>query len=202
MFKSKGPALPPDTDYTKNLRETSFYRYGNLRSLGLTGEVTSLAVDPLLSLLAVGTSSGMVHVYGQAPFQFTLLVAASSSAGIGSAIRFLAFHPGHSRLVAVDASNTLHSYSLAHMTDHAQPLNHPPLPTKEGTQMLFGQITAIEQPLPSFTHMFLTMQDGQTICWDLSRRLMGSWKTGNCWGEFEEKMVRSGLPGRHKTIGG
>ncbi|EIW71752.1 hypothetical protein TREMEDRAFT_27343 [Tremella mesenterica DSM 1558] len=202
MFKSKATPLPPETDYTKNLRETSFYRYGNLRSLGITGEIASMAVDPLLSLFAIGTTSGLVHCFGEAPFQFTLPVAPATPSSPPASIKFLLFHPGNSRLIAIDAGNTVHSYSLAHMTDSPTPLNHPPLPTKEGAYTLFGVITAVDQPMASFTHLFLTMQDGATLCWDSSRRAMGSWRTGNCWGEFEEKMVRSGLPGRHKTLGG
>jgi syntaxin-binding protein 5 len=196
MFKSsKTPSLPPETDFTKNLRETSFYRYGQLRSLGLTGELTALAVDPILSLFAIGASSGQVHVYGQPSFQFTLPISTSP-------IKFLNFHPGHNRLVCIDESNTLHSFLLSNISDHTNPLTHPPLPVKEASYTLWGTITAVEQPSPSYTHMFLTVKDGTTLVYDLSRRVLGNWKIGNCWGEYEERMVRSGIPGRRKTAGG
>lgn len=202
MFKSKAPALPPSTDFTNNLKETSFYRYGHLRPLGLTGEVTALAVDPTLSLIALGTSTGQVHVYGQPAFQFILPVSGASSSAPAQAIRFLVFHPGHNRLIAVDAGNTLHSYSLLHLTDHPNPLTHPPLPTKEGSYTLWGTITSVEQPLPSYTHLLVTLKDGTTLAWDLTRRILSDWKVGNMWTAHEERMVRSGIPGRHKTIGG
>jgi len=202
MFKSKAPSLPPETDYTKNLRETSFYRYGHLRSLGLTGDITALAVEPLLSLLAIGTSSGVVHVFGQPALQFALPVSGHSSFTPVCAIKFLTFHPGHDRLIAVDSGNTLQSYSLQHFTDHTSPLTHPPLPLKEGECTLGGTITSIEQPVPSHTQLFITMKDGSTLAWDLSRRVLAQWRVGNCWGEYEERMVRSGIPGRRKTMGG
>jgi syntaxin-binding protein 5 len=203
MFKSsKPPTLPPETDFTKNLRETSFYRYGHLRSLGITGEITALAVDPILSLFAVGTSSGYVHVYGQPAFQFTLPISNASSTAPGSGIKFLNFHPGHQRLIAIDDNNTLHSYSLSQISDHSNPLTHPPLPTKEASYTLWGTITAVEQPSPSYTHMLLTIKDGTTLVFDLSRRMLSNWKIGNCWGDYEERMIRSGIPGRHKTLGG
>lgn len=196
MFKSKTtPSLPSETDYTNNLRETSFYRYGHLRSLGITGEITALAIEPLLSLFAVGTSSGTVHVYGQPAFQFNLPISSSG-------IKFLAFHPGHNRLAAVDDGNTIHSYSLQNISDHISPLTHPPLPTKEGSYTLGGTISSIEQPVPGHTHMFFTMKDGNTLAWDLSRRTLSSWRVANCWREYEERMVRSGIPGRRKTLGG
>jgi len=202
MFKSKAPSLLPDTDFTKNLRETSFYRYGHLRSLGLTGEITALAVDPILSLFALGTSSGLVHVFGQSAFQFTLPVSGSSLSAQASGIKFLNFHPGHQRLIAIDDKNTLHSFLLSNISEHSNPLTHPPLPQREASYTLWGTITAVEQPLPSYTLMFLTVKDGTTLVYDLSRRVLGNWKIGNCWGEYEERMVRSGIPGRHKTLGG
>ncbi|WWD20056.1 hypothetical protein CI109_104529 [Kwoniella shandongensis] len=202
MFKSKAPSLAPETDYTKNLRENSFYRYGHLRSLGLTGEITALAVDPILSLFAVGTSSGLVHVYGAPPFQFTLPVSTISSSGPAQAVKFLFFHPGHHRLIIIDAGNTLHTYSLQQMTDNPNPLNHPPLPTKEISYTLWGTVTSVDQPLPSHTHLFFTIKDGTTLTWDLSRRGLGSWKVGNCWQDYENRMIRSGIPGRRKTLGG
>ena len=193
MFK-KAPALPTDRDFTLNLRETSFYRYGHLRSLGLTGEVTAIAVDPTLSLFAVGTSSGVVHVFGQPAFQFTLPVNTPAC----SPIKFILFHPGHYRLIAIDESNTLHSFLLNHLSDHANPLTNPPLPVKEGSKTLWGTITAVEQPLPSYTHLFMTIKDGTTLAWDLSRRVLAPWKVGNCWLEHEDRMVRSGIPGKRR----
>jgi hypothetical protein len=202
MFKSKGPLLAPEIDFSKNLKEDSFYRYGHLRSFGLTGELTALAVDPVLSLLAVGTSSGMVHVFGQPAFQFALPISGASSSGPAAGIKFLTFHAGHHRLIAIDTSDTLHSFSLQHMSDHPNPSLHPTLPVREGAYSLWGTITAIDQPLPSHTHLFVTLKDGTTLAWDLSRHVLGNWKVGNCWGDFEERMVRSGIPGRRKTAGG
>ena len=195
MFK-KAPALPLDRDFTLNLRETSFYRYGHLRTLGLRGEVTAIAVDPVLSLFGVGTSSGQVHVYGQAAFEFTLTVETGKAC---APIKFLLFHPGHHRLIVIDESNTLHTFSLSHISDHVNPLTHPPLPVKEGSYTLWGTITAVELPLPSYTHLFVTMKDGTTLSWDLSRRMLGNWKIGNCWLEHEQRMIRSGVPGKRSN---
>jgi len=205
MFKSsKAPALAPSTDYTGTLRETSFYKYGHLRTLGLTGEVTAMAVDPLLSLLAVGTSAGMVHVYGKDAFQFSLPVCAPLP-GTGKkpdAIKFVVFHPGHARLVAIDSGNMLHSFALNNITDSASPNVSPPLPAREANFILFGEVQAVEQPLPSYTHMFITMRDGVTLAWDLRQRAISSFNVPNLWAIHEERLVRSGVPGRHKTIGG
>ncbi|ORX37991.1 lethal giant larvae like, C-terminal-domain-containing protein [Kockovaella imperatae] len=192
MFK-KAPVLPPDRDFTQNLREISFYRYGHLRTLGLTGEVTAIAIDPVLSLFGVGTSSGIVHVYGNSAFQFSLPVESGRAC---APVKFLLFHPGHHRLIVIDEANTLHTFSLSHISDHTNPLTNPPLPVKEGSYTLWGTITAVEQPSPSYTHLFVTMKDGTTLSWDLSRRILGNWKIENCWMQHEQRMIRSGIPSR------
>lgn len=88
------------------------------------------------------------------------------------------------------------------LSDHPNPLTNPPLPTREATYTLWGTVTAIDQPLPSHTHLFFTMKDGQTLCWDLSKGVLGNWKVENCWKEYEDKMIRSGMPGRRRTAGG
>jgi hypothetical protein len=191
MFRQKGPALPAGTDYTGQLRETSFYRHGQLRRLGLGGEVTALAVDPLLSLLAVGTGAA-VHVFGGPAFRFTLPGGA----------KFLAFHPGHARLVVIDEGNTLSSYALNHIVEGTNPNVTPPLPKKEGSYPIFGEITAVEQPLPSYSHMLVAMRDGVTLAWDLRQATLSKFTIPNLWAAHEERLVRSGVPGRHRTIGG
>lgn len=204
MFKStKAPALPRTTDFTGTLRESSFYKYGHLRSLGPGGEITSLAVDPLLSLLAVGTSAGVIHVYGNASFQFSLPITPPGvRPGRGSGVKFLAFHPGHQRIIAIDEGNTIHSFALGQISDSANPNVDPPLPIREAQYALFGNVTAIEQPLPSYTHMFLTMQDGTLLSWDLRQKDLSTYKVENLWALHEDRLVRSGVPGARKTVGG
>lgn len=206
MFKAKGPALSPATDYTGALRETSFYKYGHLRSLGPGGELTALAVDPLLSLLAVGTSSGSIHVFGGQSFQFTLPITPpgvrASVGGAGAGVKFLVFHPGHNRLVAIDDNNTIHSFALGQISDAPNPNVEPPLPMREALHPLFANVTAVEQPLPSYTHMFLAMQDGTLLAWDLRQKGLSTYRVDNLWAVHEERLVRSGVPGAHKSIGG
>ncbi|TXT13308.1 hypothetical protein VHUM_00675 [Vanrija humicola] len=195
MFKSsKEPALPPSTDYTGTLREHSFYKYGHLRTLGLTGEVTAWAVDPVLSLLAVGTSSGMFAL----PVSATLPGLDRKPDGV----KFVAFHPGHARLVVVDEGSTIHAFALNHISESANPNASPPLPVREAFFTLFGTITAVEQPLPSYTHMLFTMRDGTTLAWDLRQRGMSSYNIPNLLAMHEERLVRSGVPGKKKTLGG
>lgn len=136
-------------DFTRGLRDRMFYKPGHLRSLGLCGEITALAFDPMLSLLAIGTSTGFIHLVGSPAFQCTLSLnpmhharrasagGASSSAPVSSGgVKHLVFHPGATRIVAIDAKNTLHSWHLGPgcMDDKTG------LPMKEVTVSLYGDV--------------------------------------------------------------
>lgn len=93
MFKSR----PPLPDFSAPLREPSFYKYGALASLALAGDVTALAQDPVLSLLALGTDAGTVAVYGQEGFRFTIPVTLESRRSSSGGVRYSGGHEnGHS----------------------------------------------------------------------------------------------------------
>jgi hypothetical protein len=46
------------------------------------------------------------------------------------------------------------------------------------------------------------MKDGQSLAWDLRQKGMSQFNIPNLWSIHEERLVRSGVPGRHKTLGG
>ena len=101
-------------DFTRNhLRDRESYKLGHLRSLGLQGEVTALAIDPVYSLMAVGTSTGLVHLLGKPSFQCMLQISTLSSTReqqiVG--VKFLTFVPGAGRLCCIDDKNTLHVWN-------------------------------------------------------------------------------------------
>lgn len=98
-------------DFTKaHLRDRETYRLGHLRSLGLQGEVTALAVDPVYSLMAVGTSTGLVHLLGKPPFQCMIQLSTLRDQK-PAAVKFLTFVPGAGRLCCIDEKNTLHVWN-------------------------------------------------------------------------------------------
>lgn len=220
MFRKKAEQLP---DFSASLGEPSFYKYAPLQSLGLDGEITALAQDPLLSLLALGTSEGSVHVYGSEGFRFVLPVtlesrrsgalarqrSASSSRTAGSSRQSLRSAsasaprppPGikfvtfwpGSKLVVIDDKDTLYQYDLANVSDSPIPAVHPPLPVREAAYSLVGDVRAIENPSPSHSWLFLGMGDGSVRTWDLKLGHLAEFKIENLWHQHEERLRRSGL---------
>jgi syntaxin-binding protein 5 len=85
-----------------------------MRSLGIQGEITALAVDPVQSIMAIGTSTGLIHLVGSPAFQCTVqlstLSAGSPNAGIVP-VKFLVFMSGLGKLCCVDEKNTLHVWN-------------------------------------------------------------------------------------------
>lgn len=146
---SKHSASRTQLDFTRGLRDRVFYKPGHLRSLGLCGEITALAFDPMLSILAIGTSTGFIHLVGSPAFQCTLSLnpmhharrasaggATSSTPTSSGGVKHLVFHPGATRIVAIDAKNTLHSWQLgAGCMDEKTGL-----PMKEVTVSLYGDV--------------------------------------------------------------
>lgn len=164
-----------------------------------------MAIDPSSSLLAVGTSNGMIHLIGSPAFQCTLRLGLShANSGLGSSnstsnnsagptgVKFLTFHPGASRLVAIDTKDTLHSWWLGPgcMDDSKG------TPVKETTASLYGEVTYVHTPSPAQSHILITMRDGNTLAYDLVRRNLSPYKIPNCWAQYEERLRRSGVPGR------
>lgn len=102
-------------DFTKShLRDAHAYRMSHMRSLGIQGEITSLAFDPIFSLMAVGTSTGLVHLLGAPPVQCTIPLSSSVNTSAHQSIaaaQFLTFVPGSGRLCCIDSKNTLHVWN-------------------------------------------------------------------------------------------
>jgi syntaxin-binding protein 5 len=179
MFKQK-PQQPSTTpDHTRNLRDPQFYRFGHLRSLGLQGDLSALAYDPLLGLLAAGTSTGLVHLSGAPAFTCTIPLYphgyASSSAQArvetSAGVKLLAFHPGE-RLVVIDTRNTVHVFALAPgKMDDAKGL-----PRKTLTLALYGDAVYMDQPTPATAHVAVTFRDGTVVWVDMERGCVAPYK--------------------------
>ncbi len=60
--------------------------------------------------------------------------------------------------------------------------------------------SAIDTPSPAHSHLFLTMKDGTTLAFDLARRNLSPYKIPNAWAQHQDRLRRSGVPG--KEIGG
>lgn len=54
----------PIPDLTQSLRDADTWSPRSIRRLGLNGSITTLAVEPLTGLLALGTDRGSIHLFG------------------------------------------------------------------------------------------------------------------------------------------
>ncbi|KAJ9102613.1 hypothetical protein QFC19_004722 [Naganishia cerealis] len=195
MFRPKPAAPVVSPDYTHSLRDVHFFRPGHLRSLGLQGDLTALGYDPVLGLLAAGTSTGRVHLSGKPAVQCTWSLyatahAASSAQGREEAragVKFLVFHPGE-RVVVVDTRNVLHVWLVGKggMDDVRS------VPRKVVTLSLYGDVTFLDQPNPATAHVAVAMRDGHVVWVDLERGVVAGYKVENQWARYEERLKRSG----------
>ncbi|AET39675.1 uncharacterized protein Ecym_4653 [Eremothecium cymbalariae DBVPG len=124
---------------------------------GIGGKVVGFAFDPIQSLLALATDSGEVHVFGkqQVEVVFTLNV---------KVITFMKFVKGI-YLIIVDSSDcviVLSLYSKSVLTSF----------------FASGKITCIEAD-PSLDWMFIGLQSGSTLIYDIDRDIVSSYKIGN-----------------------
>jgi hypothetical protein len=179
MFKQKPPQPTTTPDHTRSLRDPQFYRFGHLRSLGLQGDLSALAYDPLLGLLAAGTTTGLVHLSGTPAFQCTITLyphghAATSAQArneIAAGVKLMAFQPGE-RLIVIDTRNTVHIWALAPgKMDDAKGL-----PRKTMTMSLYGDAVFMDQPTPVSGHVGVTFRDGNVVWVDMERVCVAPYK--------------------------
>lgn len=76
---------------------------GLLSSLSLPGEVTAMAFEPIMGYLAVGTSSGSVHLFGSPPVQISWNLRPAVK------VKFILFKSGTPLMVVIGESTKLES---------------------------------------------------------------------------------------------
>lgn len=231
MFKAR----PPLPDLSAPLREAGFFKPGARRApaLALRGDITALAHDAGLSLLALGTDAGTVAVYGADGFRFTIPVtlesrqaananananaasaaprdsarttetagtdrtaetaetartARTSSSPSSPSITWLTFHG--TKLVAIDARNTLYQYDLGRTSEPAHRAA-PALPVRDAAASL-GDVRALETG-PAHGFVFLGLADGSVRAWDTALARIADWRIDSLWDSHEDRLRRSGV---------
>ncbi|KDN52257.1 hypothetical protein K437DRAFT_25519 [Tilletiaria anomala UBC 951] len=182
---------------------------GILHNLVLPGEVTAMACEPVLGYLAVGTTTGTLHLYGSPPVQLSITLRPAVK------VKHLLFKSGSPLLICIDAKDTISVYDLSRpdpqvaskTTDTSnpfQPLNalqggsqsgppHPETPTRIAAHSARNEVICVELS-PSHDHLFLGMRDGTIDCYDLTRLQPSPYRIPNLWWEEEEILRKSGVP--------
>ncbi|KAI9772773.1 MAG: hypothetical protein M1839_002318 [Geoglossum umbratile] len=137
---------------------------------GINSQISAIAYDPVQSLLAVGTSespygSGQIYVFGQKRVCVTLKLPRKASVKI---LQFCA-----DKIISVDSKNDIAIYSLD--TKRIITNYMPP-----------GYVTAMATD-PSMDWMFLGLQNGDIVAYDLDREILSTFRIPNLWRERSPK---------------
>ncbi|KAI9883232.1 MAG: pre-mRNA-splicing factor prp46, partial [Watsoniomyces obsoletus] len=137
---------------------------------GVNSQTSALAFDPVQSLLAVGTNesrygSGQVYIFGQGRVHAILRLPRKASV---TTLRFCA-----DKLLAADSKNEISLYSL----ETKQLLSSYTAP---------GSITAITTD-PSLDWVFIGLQTGDVVIFDLERFGLAPLRLPNFWKERSPK---------------
>ncbi|GAA98621.1 uncharacterized protein L969DRAFT_103974 [Mixia osmundae IAM 14324] len=169
-------------DWTQELEHANPLKLGRLADLTLPSDVTAMAYDPLQGLLAVGTHSGTVHVFGAQAVRTSWKIKSRQD----QRIKLLQFWTGTPLLIIIDESNTLSIFDLA-------TLEHRSQPTRYAVTSLRSDVTAIEST-HVHSHLFIGFRDGSIDCYDLACARISGHRISNLWLEQEEVLRRSGVP--------
>ncbi|KAH0537260.1 hypothetical protein FGG08_005922 [Glutinoglossum americanum] len=137
---------------------------------GINSRISTVAYDPVQSLLAVGTGespygSGQIYVFGQKRVCVTLNLQRKASVKI---LEFCA-----DKIISVDSKNNVAIYSLDTkriITNYVPP----------------GFVTAVATD-PSLDWMFLGLQNGDIVAYDLDREVLSPFRIPNLWRERSPK---------------
>ncbi|EEP82627.1 conserved hypothetical protein [Uncinocarpus reesii 1704] len=133
---------------------------------GVNSRISTLAYDPVQSLLAVGTSEtqyggGEIYVFGQQRVSVVFQLPRKAASTI---LQFAA-----DKLISVDSKNEVCAFSLVEkklVASYAPP----------------GLVTAILTD-PCLDYVFIGLQNGELVTYDLDRRIPAPFKLPNFWKE-------------------
>lgn len=190
-------------DWTADLRDESRFAEGMLEELTLPSEVTVMAYEPGLGVLAVGTLAGTVHLFGAPNVRIWF--------ELRPALRFkhLVFKSDAYLLVAIDEKDNVSVYDLSRRDPKSAAMRDPapgkrvPVsgrnPQQPDVPLRVGIYSARNNVLCAETstvhnHMFLGLADGTVETYDLERFSASPYKIPNLWWHEEEILRRSQVP--------
>uniref|UniRef100_A0A060SYL3 ARAD1C02112p n=1 Tax=Blastobotrys adeninivorans TaxID=409370 RepID=A0A060SYL3_BLAAD len=149
----------------KNVREHDFsealtqsmFQIDDLARYGLKGSITTLAYDPVQSLLAIGNTYGEVHVLGQQNVEVvfnTTGVPVSHIHFVKGIYLVLVDEKSHVTVISLDTKEILYE------------------------QNILGRVTAVESD-PSLDWLFLGLENGQVVIFDVDRGVMAPYRIDN-----------------------
>ncbi|CAA7264832.1 unnamed protein product [Cyclocybe aegerita] len=167
---------PVLADLSTDLSDPNDWNVGNLRTFDFPPNITTLAVEPIAGILAAGTATGAIHLFGGPSVESKITLPEP----VG--VRLLHFSVSTYTVVCLDDRNQLHIYDLL---EFGKP--------KYVTSARFDQTNSITLA-PSHTHVFLATQNGEVRTYDLACRRKSPYIMPNMWKLYEESKAVRGVP--------
>ncbi|KAF8899078.1 lethal giant larvae like, C-terminal-domain-containing protein [Infundibulicybe gibba] len=169
---------PSCTDLSLELRDTLDWKVGGLRTFEYLLDIRALAIEPLSGILAIGTATGAIHLFGS-PAVETRLTLPNEQVGV----RFVQFGISSSnlKLICLDDNNQLYVWDIS-TNDRPRFL----------TATRFDQINSLTLS-PLHEHIFVALNSGEIRTFDLGCLRKSPYTIPNMWAPFQQKMVNSGM---------
>ncbi|PPQ63831.1 hypothetical protein CVT24_009781 [Panaeolus cyanescens] len=164
------------SDLTIDLRDEDDWKLQQLRVLDFPLDISCFAIEPVARILAIGTASGTIHIFGRSGVECKLTLPNTSGA------RLLGFALSTYHLLAIDNENQLHIYDLLE-------IGRPNLVASAR----FDKVNSMTVS-PSHSHVFLAIHNGDIKTYDIGCLRKSSYTMPNMWKLYEEKMAKDGIP--------
>ncbi|KAJ7040330.1 WD40 containing snare-dependent exocytosis protein [Mycena alexandri] len=158
-------------DLSADLRDETDYKVATLKSFEYPLNITAVAVEPLAGLLAVGTATGTIHIFGGVSVEVKLLLPESVK------VKFLQFSSSTFQIVCLDERSQLLVWDLS-------PVGRPKLVASAK----FDHATALTLS-PSHSHAFIALESGEMRTYDLLCLRKSEYRMPNMWHLYEEKTM-------------
>ncbi|KAG8909487.1 hypothetical protein FRC01_006904, partial [Tulasnella sp. 417] len=188
-------------DFSDTLREETSWNPGLLYDFKLSPTpsvptaITAMSVDGALGLLAVGTFTGKIHIFGAAPMATTLLIPAPNEHAAREEVKFLGFCASLRRLVCIDGANVLHVWDLVDLQAE-EPT--PPILLKDSSFAVPENVTVLSTS-PLHSHAFIALQSGEIMTFDVDRLCPSPFVVPNAWLEHQEVLNRTSEAIEHRV---
>ncbi|CUA76591.1 Potassium channel subfamily U member 1 [Rhizoctonia solani] len=173
----------PDKEYTEDisgsLRDRDAWKPGELKQLGLKGELAALAHDTVNGVFAAATDNGYIYVFGSPAATHCLQLQGTA---VDAGVKHLGFAASATRLVACDTKNKLHVWSFSSSGP----------PALEGS-MHAGDVVNCMATSLYHSHAFIGLKSGRTLTFDIDRLVISPYTIPNAWQKHELVLHRSGI---------
>lgn len=163
-------------DLSLELRDEINWVPGTLRTTEYLLNITALAFEPIGKLLAVGTSSGTIHIFGGPGVESKLTLPEPVS------VKFLHFSALSFTILCMDSKDCLHVWDLG---AYARP-------KILASQRFQGAVNCMTVS-PSHNQVFAALASGEVRAFDLECASVSPFKIPNLWDLYEEKLRQTGI---------